>query len=433
MRVAYLTGRYPAISHTFIMREVRALRALGIEVDTFSVWSTDENLLLARADKEEYKTTYALLAPRLAYIARAHVMAVLTRPRRYLATARRAFKLRGPGLRGWGVAVTWLVETIVLWHQCRQRAITHVHAHLNGTAPTVALLLANFANDLDAGGVGWTWSQTVHGPSEFYDTIGEHLAEKIRSATFVVCISDFARSQLMGLVEASHWPKLHVVHCGVDLDVFRPVDAQPVSSGPSRTFRILNVGRLVSVKGHAALIEAVALVRGKNIDASLTIVGEGPARPELERIVAGLDLRSHVHLTGAVGQDEILELYRASDVFCMSSFAEGVPVVLMEAMAQEIPVIAPAIMGIPELIENGVNGILTRPGRPDQIADGLSRLALSPELRLELGRNARRFIISDFDINQSAEKLRDLFCGNRSSSSSSSSSSSAAAAGPSER
>jgi glycosyltransferase involved in cell wall biosynthesis len=280
-----------------------------------------------------------------------------------------------------------------------------VHAHLNGTAPTVALLVADFADDVDSGGVAWTWSMTVHGPSEFYDTTGEQLAAKVRAATFVICISDFARSQLMGLVEECHWPKLHVVHCGVDPAVFSPAGSQPASGA----LRILNVGRLVFVKGHAALIESLMLVRKEGIDAELIIVGDGPARLELEQLIGRLDLAAHVKLVGAVGQDEILALYRSADVFCMASLAEGVPVVLMEAMAQEIPVVAPAIMGIPELIENGVNGLLTRPGRPDQIAEALSRLAVSPDLRLELGRAARRSIIADFHIDRSAEQLCGVF------------------------
>jgi colanic acid/amylovoran biosynthesis glycosyltransferase len=405
MRVAYLAGRYPGISHTFIMREVRALRALNVEVDTFSVWPTDRGSLLARADNEEFETTYTLLPPRPLHAARAHLLAFLTQPRGYIATARRAVQLRRGGFRGWGLALTWLIETMLLWHRCRQRSITHIHAHLNGTAPTIALLAAEFANGAGRG-AAWTWSMTVHGPSEFYDTLGEQLAEKVQAATFVVCISDFARSQLMGLVEESHWSKLRVVHCGVDPTVFTPFDRGV--AGDER-LRILNVGRLVPVKGHAVLIQALALLRERAVEGDLTIVGEGPARAELERLIDELDLASCVKLTGAVGQDEILSLYRDADVFCMTSFAEGVPVVLMEAMAQEIPVVAPAIMGIPELIEDGVSGILTRPARPDQIADALADLAASPELRATIGGNARRRVIEEFAVERSAERLRGIF------------------------
>jgi len=409
MRIAYLTGRYPGISHTFIMREVRALRALGVQVDTFSIWPTDRSLLLAQADSEEFETTYTLLPPRPWDALRAHLSALLTRPGRYLTTARRAAALRQPGLRGWGLAATWMLETVVLWHHCRLRSVTHVHAHLNGSAPTIALLLTTFASDAERGGQAWTWSMTVHGPSEFYDTANEQLAEKVRAATFVVCISDFARSQLMGLVEQRHWSKLHVVHCGVDPTVFAPAQQAPAGAAESGKLRILNVGRLVPVKGHAVLIEAIGDLRARGVDADLTIVGDGPARLELEELIARADLTGHVRLAGAVGQDDILALYRCADVFCMTSFAEGVPVVLMEAMAQEIPVLAPSIMGIPELIEDGVNGLLTRPARADQVADALARLAGSVELRATLGRRARQSVVTEFAIDRSARQLHDIF------------------------
>ncbi|HEV7529598.1 MAG TPA: glycosyltransferase family 4 protein [Solirubrobacteraceae bacterium] len=404
MRVAYLTGRYPGISHTFITREVKALRELGVEVETFSIWPTDRELLLTPHDEQEHRTTYTLLPIRVADALRAHLCAVFTRPRHYGKTIRRAITLRRPHARGWALALVWVLETMVLWDQCRRREIRHVHVHLNGTAPTVALLLASFADDEASGPDAWTWSMTVHGPSEFYDTLGEQLSAKVRAATFVICISDFARSQLMGLVEQPHWGKLRVVHCGVDPAVF-----DPAPKSGERKLRVLNVGRLVSVKGQAVLIEAVDLLTQHGVDVDLTLVGEGPTRAELEQLIATRGLSERARLVGAVGQDEILDYYRAANVFCMSSFAEGVPVVLMEAMAQEIPVVAPAIMGIPELVENGVSGLLTRPARADEIAAALAHLARAPMLRDSLGRNARKKVIAEFTIERSARELSAIF------------------------
>jgi colanic acid/amylovoran biosynthesis glycosyltransferase len=227
----------------------------------------------------------------------------------------------------------------------------------------------------------------------------------VRDATVVVCISDFARSQLMGMVEAEHWQKLRIVHCGVDTDRFSPA---PQRDGDG-TVRILNVGRLTSVKGQAVLVEALAQLRADGVDARLTIVGEGPARPEIEAAAARLGVSEWVSLPGAVGQGEIRALYEDASIFCLSSFAEGVPVVLMEAMAMEIPVVAPAIMGIPELVEPGVNGVLVRPGRADQLAGAVRELAQSPELRARLGREGRRTVIEGFNIDRSAEQLAELF------------------------
>jgi glycosyltransferase involved in cell wall biosynthesis len=416
VRVAYLTGRYPGISHTFIMREVRALRALGVTVDTFSVWPTDSSLLLARADREEHQATVTLLPLRPWPTARAHLGALVGHPRRYLSTARQALALRRPGLRGWVLSVTWMLESIALWAHCRGRDIRHLHVHLNGTAPAVALLLVHFANGDRADEPDrWTWSMTVHGPSEFYDTLGERLAEKVRASSFVVCISDFCRSQLMGLVEERYWSKLHVVHCGVDHSVFAPpapTASKQADSGERSApgpLRVLNVGRLVPVKGHALLIRSIAELRALGVDATLTVIGDGPVRAELECLIGELELEAQVNLLGAIGQDEIVAHYQQADVFCMASFAEGVPVVLMEAMAQEMPVVAPAIMGIPELVEDRVSGMLVRPARADELTRALRELAQTPSLAGELGRRGREKVVEEFAIERCARQLLDIF------------------------
>lgn len=408
LRVAYITGRYPAVSHTFITREVRALRALGTEVDTFSVWRTDERFLISSVDREERDSTCTLLPLRVRSATAAHLAAARRSPRGYTAAIRRAVSLRRKGARGLAMALIWFAEAIVLWHECDRRGLRHVHAHLNGTAPVLALLAAAFGNR-SGPAPRWAWSMTVHGPSEFFDALGERLAEKVRAASFVVCISDFARSQLMGMVEPEHWHKLRVVHCGVDPDSFRP-------SGQRRARRpvhILNVGRLSPVKGQVVLIEALARLRSGGIDARLTIAGEGGARDDIERTAAELGVAVHVSAPGAIGQGEMRDLYADADVFCLSSFAEGVPVVLMEAMAMEVPVVAPAIMGIPELVQSGVNGILVRPGRADQLAEALQQLARSPELRERLGRAGRVTVSEEFNLRDSAETLARLFKGRR--------------------
>ena len=407
MRIAYLTGRYPAISHTFISREVRALRSLGVLVDTFSIWPTDSSLLLSDDDCKDFETTKALLSTGPLRAVAAGLRALLTRPGRLAAITVEALRLRRPGLRGIGLSLTWVLEAVVLWDICRAQHIAHVHAHLNGTAPVVALLVSKLGDETHTGGPRWTWSMTVHGPAEFYEVHEERLADKVRAATFVVCISDFARSQLMGMVEERHWPKLRVVHCGVDLDAFSPTHPSPPRN--RRTIEILTVGRLTSVKGQACLVEALELILKRSVQARLTIVGEGPARDEIEGVAQRLGIESHVEMAGAVGQDDIQDLYERADVFALASFAEGVPIVLMEAMAKEIPVIAPAIMGIPELIEHEVSGLLTKPARPDQIANCVKRLAADPELSARLGSQGRRAVSEGFDVRRSAEQLREIF------------------------
>jgi colanic acid/amylovoran biosynthesis glycosyltransferase len=393
------------VSHTFILREVQGLRRLGLEVDAFSIWRTRRENLLAEADCAEHERTYAVLPPRPAALLSAHAAAAAA-PVAYLACLVAALRLGAPGLRGKLLGLSWFVEAMVLWRECRRRGISHVHAHLNGTAPAVALLVARFGRRAAPRGGRFTWSLTVHGPTEFYDVQTERLAAKLHEADFVVAISDFAKSQLMVHLDERHWPKLEVVHCGVPVREFAVPERAPLEGRPAR---ILTVGRLAPQKGQAVLIEAVALLRRSGREVELTIVGDGPKRAGLEERARELGVADRVRFAGAVGQDEIRRHYAAADVFCLSSFAEGVPVVLMEAMATGLPVVAPRIMGIGELVEDGVGGLLVRPARPDRLAAALERLLADPGLRARLGAGGRRRVEEEFEIDEVARELGAVF------------------------
>ncbi len=400
MRIAYLVSRFPAISHTFILREVLALRRLGVEIETFSIRRTDPRELLSAADREAFAATDAIVAPRPLALATAHATALLSRPLRYATTLLLALRLSPPGLKGLVWQLFYFVEAIVLWHRCVQREVHHVHAHFANVATDVALLAAEF------GGERWSWSFTMHGSAEFYDVARHRLPEKVERADFVVCISHFCRSQLMGFVTESHWPKLRVVRCGVDADAFSPVGGREERSGPTR---VLHVGRLVQVKGQAILLEALAELVRSGLDITATLVGDGPKRAELERLATELGIAGRVTFTGSVGQDQIRSYYAAADIFCLPSFAEGVPVVLMEAMASGLPVIGTRVTGVPELVEHGVSGLLATPGRTDEIVAALRRLASAPHLRASMGEAGREQVIAEFDLRTSAEQLGEIF------------------------
>jgi len=402
--VAYLTGRYPAISHTFVAREVDALRALGLDVHTCSVWRTADAELLTDDDRRRRDETLTLLPLRPRRLLSTHLRAATRAPRRYARALGSAWSLARPGVRGRALAALWFAEAVVLADHCDRHGIGHIHAHLNGTAPSVAAIAA------ELGGGARTWSLTVHGPSEFYDVPGEQLAEKVRRATFVVAISDFARSQLMALVGEEHWAKIAIVHCGVDPAAFACDERPP---DPDGRLRILNVARLSDMKGQGVLLEALADLRRRGVPAHVTLVGDGPRRPELERMAQRLGVAGAVTFAGSVGQDRIAAFYRDADVFCSTSFAEGVPVVLMEAGAMRLPVVAPAIMGIAELVEDGVTGLLTPPARPDLVADALARLAADPAEAERMGRAGRDRVAAEFDVTGEALRLAALLAGGR--------------------
>ena len=403
LRLAYLSSKYPAISHTFILREVEALRRLGVEIQTLSIRRTPADEQLSQADRAAADSTVSILPVAPGRLLECHARAFIDRPIRYLRTLARAARLSPGGVRGGLWRLFYFAESIVLWDECRRRGLRHVHVHIANVAADVALLATAFGHSRREPS---SWSFTMHGPTEFYNLRQYRLAEKVRDARFVVCISDFARSQLMGLVDPQSWGKLHVVHCGLDRDAFRPAPQPATGAGE---LRILNVGRLVPEKGHALLLEAMRILRDSGVDARLTIVGDGPLRTVLEAEAAAGGIADRVDFTGAVGQDRIRELYRANDVFCLSSFAEGLPVVLMEAMATGLTVVATRIMGVPELVEDGVSGLLCAPGRADELAAALERLSEAPDLRRRLGEAAREKVGEEFNVAKSAEQLRKTF------------------------
>lgn len=138
----------------------------------------------------------------------------------------------------------------------------------------------------------------------------------------------------------------------------------------------------------------------------LTLVGDGPRRDELEALAGRLGVADRVRFTGSIGHDDILPMFRSADVFCLPSFSEGVPVVLMEAMAHSVPVVTTRIMGIPELVEDGLSGLLVAPGRVDVLVEALIRLVRDADLRQQLGARGRDKVLAEFDVNDSARQLR---------------------------
>ena len=400
VRLAYVVGHYPAVSHTFLRREVEMLRSLGATVETVSVRRAKPDQILTGADREAFETTFAILPPAWGRLVAAHLRALVTRPHRYGRALATALSMRRPGLRGTLWALFYLAEAGVLWDHCRRLGLRHAHAQFASNATDVALLAA------ELGGPGWTWSLAVHGPVEFYDVSGFRLAEKARRAAFVACISDFARSQVQAFLDPGEWEKVETTPLGIDAEAFRPADDGGAGGGP---LRLLTVGRLAGVKGQAVLLDAVAELAGRGVAVELTVAGDGPERERLERHAAALGVTGSVTFLGAVGQDRVAELYAGADAFCMSSFAEGVPTVLMEAMASGLPVVSTGIMGIPELVEDGVTGLLVPPARPDLLADALARLAADPDARRSMGAAGRRAVVEGRDPRRCAQRLLEAF------------------------
>ena len=272
--------------------------------------------------------------------------------------------------------------------------LTHLHTHYSSS---VALLVEKT--------FGFEISISFHGPDEFNDPAGFWIREKVAACKFVRAISQYSRSQLMKSSDVSDWNKIEVVYMGVDPQAYEP---RPFRPSPPR-IEILCVSRLAPVKAQHILIEAIDLVRRDYPNVLLHVVGGGPDRKSLEAQVAARALGGHVTFHGFTLQEKLDELYRQADIFALPSFAEGVPGVLMEAMAMEIPCVSTWITGIPELIRNGIDGILVAPSDVDAFAAAIGQLIEDPALRKRLGQAGRAQVLSRFDLRKNSTVFAEVF------------------------
>jgi colanic acid/amylovoran biosynthesis glycosyltransferase len=394
MRIAYLTGEYLRPTHTFIQREVETLRSDGLEVHTFSVRPTDPEELVSTEQKAEQAQTFNILPIRPFAILKAHTSLLLSAPARYWQALKLAWRSQSPGIKALIYQLFYFIEAGVLAQELRSRKIDHLHNHFADSSCTVSMLAAALANI--------RFSFTLHGPYIFFEPYRWRLDLKIRQALFVICISHYCRSQAMFLSDPEHWNKLHIIHCGIDLNRYRPVPH------PSDQKRLLYIGRLSAAKGVPILLQAIASLTAQHPEVLLTIIGDGPDRQALETQSAQLGLTHHLKFVGYQSQESVCQYLQACDIFVLPSFAEGLPVVLMEAMATGVPVIATAIAAISELVEDGVNGYLVPPGAVEPLAHKLDQLLSNAQLRQSLGEAGRRKVEQAFNLHQEVDSLKRI-------------------------
>lgn len=397
-RLAYLVSQYPAISHTFILREVLGLRARGFAIRVASVNPPDRPPEKLTAEERQEADASWYLKPQGAVGAlKALCLTALRRPSALAAGLWFALRLGGTDVKKLGYQLAYWVEAVMLGDWMRRAGLSHLHVHFATPAAMVGLIASKIFP------IGFSF--TVHGPDEFYDAPGYRLAEKIEGSGFVVCISHYARSQLMKLSPVAHWNKFEVCRLGVDPSRFAPRAGR--SAGV--VFELLCVGRLVPAKGQHILLDALALLLARGRRVHLTLVGQGPDRPSLEAQTARLGLESAVGFAGAVNQDEVFGYYAAADAFVLPSFAEGLPVVLMEAMALGVPCITTHITGVPELIRDGIEGLLVAPSDVEGLAAAIERLMDDPALRSRLTEAGRAKVLAEYELDGSIARLADVF------------------------
>lgn len=396
MTIAYLINQYPKVSHSFIRREILSLEAAGVRVSRFTIRPCQETLVDPE-DVAELAKTKVVLGVGLIGLLTNGFRVVLSRPRRWMQALILTLKLSQRAEKNVLYHLIYLAEACVLlrWFQAEQ--ITHVHAHFGTNSTTVALLCQALG--------GPPYSFTVHGPEEFDQPVSLSLTLKIERARFVVAVSSFGRSQLYRWCPYAQWPKIQVVHCGVD-DTFLTATLTPIPDRP----HLVCVGRLCEQKGQLLLVYAAQHLAQAGVDFQLTLVGDGPLRSELTDLIKQYQLDDRLHITGWASGEQVQAALRAARALVLPSFAEGLPVVIMEALALGRPVISTYIAGIPELVIPNVNGWLVPAGSITELVTAMHQALTLPTDRLaEMGKAGYQLVKQRHDSALAANQLAQLF------------------------
>jgi colanic acid/amylovoran biosynthesis glycosyltransferase len=396
-RLVYLLSQYPAVSHTFFLSEIRELRRLGLTIDVASINRPDRSLsAMPEVELQETKKTFYIKSTGAAWAAWIAAKTLLRRPRVFARGLGAALRLGRLDLSATLFALFYFAEALILGDWMCTRGHRQLHIHFCGPVATVGLLAS----------MAWRfpYSLTVHGPDEFYDVEKFYLRQKIEHANFILCISNFCRSQLMRISAPEHWGKMKVVRLGIDPRVFFPIRHE---RPPRGSVEILCVGRLVPSKGQLILLRACGLLLARGYSLQVRLVGAGPDRQYLEAFAAQKGLP--VLFEGARNHEETRQLIARADIFALASFAEGVPVALMEAMAMEVPCVSTCIAGIPELIREELDGLLVPASSADALASAIQRLIEDLPLRRRLAVAGRKRVCELYNLPQNALSLTRVF------------------------
>lgn len=398
IRLGYLVSRYPAFSHTFILHEVLRLKAQGFDIHVASVNDADRDASLFTANEAaEAALVYYIKRDGWRGALAALADALRRRPLDVLRGLWFSLRIAGADIGLMAYHLFYFVEALMVGRWMRRLGISHLHVHFATPASTVGLICKQMFP------IGFSFM--VHGPDEFYDVSRYKLREKIEGADFVLTIGAFSRSQLMKLSPPSQWPKFEACPLGVDPHMFTPI----VTRDEPKPVEVICVGRLVPAKGQHILVKALSRAVLEGVDVRLRLVGDGPDMASLRSQVRALALDERVVFEGAVNQDRVRELYRGADIFALASFAEGIPIVLMEAMAMCIPCVTTFITGIPELIESERHGLLVPPSDDQALADAIVRLARDDALRQRLGKAGRERVLEKYDLDTNTAHLASVF------------------------
>lgn len=394
--IAYLTSQYGRATDTFIRGEVEQLRKLGFLIHTFSIRPPGNDEIISDAVHRERRDTDDLLSAGFSFIVGSALLIAVDRPFRFAQAVRLAIRIGTPGFRGRLWPIAYLFEACLLARRMEMKHVTHLHNHIGRNSAAVAMLASVLTNI--------PYSLTIHGPTEFDMPSILSLDEKIARSAFTIAVSNFCRSQLMRWSNSEHWKKIHVVGCGL-LTEFQSAaitDVPPVR-------RLVLTARLVEQKGHLLLIETIAHLIKEGCQVELDLIGDGPLRSAIEQAIAQRGLQNHVHLLGTKSSHEIRQIIETSRGFVLPSFAEGLPVSLMEAMALARPVISTNVGAVSELIEHRKHGWLVPAGSTQELTTALREMLDTPVAILsKMGRAGRKRVLQQHDAAREALKVARL-------------------------
>jgi glycosyltransferase involved in cell wall biosynthesis len=399
--IAYLSQVFPSLSTTFTYREVLGLRKIGWEIVNFSIWKPSLDELSAEAKDLVRETFYAFPINIRAFL-EAHFYYVLQHPIKYLSTLASVNRQPQGGIKKRFRALAHFAEGVYLARQMEKRGIRHVHVTFAHTA-SVALVISQMTDI--------SFSFTAHAV-DIYANNPPLLPLKLNVAKFVITVSEYNRKNLTEIADNSDAKRgIYIVHYGVDLKSFFPIEKKEKRKTPI----ILSIGRLVEKKGFSYLIKACEILVEKGYKFHCQIVGDGPLRDFLQTLIDQKNLGDHVKLVGVVFQENIRNYLNQAEIFALpcviaaNGDRDGVPNVLIEAMAMKLPVISTNIIGIPELIRDGRDGLLVPQKDEVALADTIEFLLKNEDLRHLYGKEGRARIEEDFNLTKTSAQLDEIF------------------------
>jgi glycosyltransferase involved in cell wall biosynthesis len=400
MNIAYLTNQYPKVSHSFIRREIEALESIGVQISRLSIREADSSLIDPQDIVEKSKTWY-LLKLSLVNIILKNLTILITRPLSFCRAFQFTFSISKGSEKGLLINMAYLIEACCLYNYCRKNRITHIHCHFGTNPTTVAMICKELG--------GPDFSFTSHGPEEYDKGKSISLSTKINKAKFVLAISYFGRSQLYRYTNYKNWSKIHIIRCTVS-EKFIDSRLGSDSDSDSDSNDLICIGRLCEQKGQALLVDVVSELNSEGHNISLVLVGDGEMRGIIEEKIRQKQMENHITITGWASEAQVIEYIKNSKALLLPSFAEGLPVVIMESFALKKPVISSLIAGIPELVKDGHNGWLTPASDINSIKRAILELqSIAPAKLKDMGLNGRERVLKYHNSKLEAAKLANIF------------------------